>query len=159
MLAYDGTELFASASTFDAIKSKKIALKKINYPSVTLKRLVKYMRQGYNVDDADVQMLAKSFKGAKEPRGILDEDEHFGIEGGKSKKKDDYNALQPKPLQLNTPSSATATLSQAAIDQIADMLMGYKGSDFKESLNKSINDPQINNDAIDALTALKAVVK
>ena len=157
MLAYDGTELFASASTFDAIKSKKIALKKINYPSVTLKRLVKYMRQGYNVDDADVQMLAKSFKGAKEPRGILDE--HFGIEGGKSKKKDDYNALQPKPLQLNTPSSATATLSQAAIDQIADMLMGYKGSDFKEYLNKSINNPQINTDAIDALTALKTVLK
>ena len=65
MLAYDGNEITASKSTFDSIQSKKGKLLKINFPSVTLKRLVKYMRQGYDFDDADVAMLSKSFSTEK----------------------------------------------------------------------------------------------
>ena len=95
MLAYDGESVHVSESTMDAINNKKIVLKKINYPSVTLKRLVKYMRQGYDINDNDVMMLARSFRGFKEPKGILDE--HFGIDGSAKKsigpRSDDYKAL------------------------------------------------------------------
>ena len=85
--------------------NKKIVLKKINYPSVTLKRLVKYMRQGYDINDTDVMMLAKSFRGFKEPKGVLDE--HFGIDGfaKKSTSNDDYKSLgvRASTLTLGTP--------------------------------------------------------
>ena len=95
MLAYDGESIHVSESTMDAINNKKIVLKKINYPSVTLKRLVKYMRQGYDINDNDVMMLARSFRGVKEPKGILDE--HFGITTFSKKsigpRSDDYKAL------------------------------------------------------------------
>lgn len=105
MLAYDGESIHVSESTMNAINNKKIVLKKINYPSVTLKRLVKYMRQGYDINDTDVMMLAKSFRGFKEPKGILDE--HFGIDGfaKKSTSGDDYKSLGVKPvtLTLGTP--------------------------------------------------------
>jgi hypothetical protein len=95
MLAYDGESIHVSESTMDAINNKKIVLKKINYPSITLKRLVKYMRQGYDINDNDVMMLARSFRGFKEPKGILDE--HFGITAFSKKsigqRSDDYKAL------------------------------------------------------------------
>ena len=105
MLAYDGESIHVSESTMNAINNKKIVLKKINYPSVTLKRLVKYMRQGYDINDTDVMMLAKSFRGFKEPKGVFDE--HFGIDGfaKKSTSGDDYKSLGVKPvtLTLGTP--------------------------------------------------------
>ena len=95
MMAYDGANIFVEETTFAAITNKKIKLMKINYPSVTFKRLVKYMRQGYDVSDDDVVILTKSLKGAVEPRNILDV--RFGIDGaGKSSsRKSDYRALRP----------------------------------------------------------------
>jgi hypothetical protein len=130
MLAYDGTEVFVSPTTFDAIANKKTKLVKINYPSVTLKRLVKYMRHGYDVDDSDVMALAKSFKGVKEPRGILDE--HFGIDGTGKKTADgsDYrgmsNSNQPRTVltgSYHTPQSSNANLPQQNNDP-KDALFG-----------------------------------
>ena len=135
MLAYDGTEVFVSPTTFDAIANKKIKLVKINYPSVTLKRLVKYMRHGYDVDDSDVMALAKSFKGVKEPRGILNE--HFGIDGTGKKTGDssDYRGMS----NSNQPSTVL-TASYHAPQPL------------------SANLPQQNNDPKDALTlALEAL--
>lgn len=135
MLAYDGTEVFVSPTTFDAIANKKTKLVKINYPSVTLKRLVKYMRHGYDVDDSDVMALAKSFKGVKEPRGILDE--HFGIDGTGKKTGDssDYRGMS----NSNQPSTVL-TASYHAPQPL------------------SANPPQQNNDPKDALTlALEAL--
>lgn len=79
MMAYDGSELHVNNTTFDAIEKKMVRLIKINYPSITLKRLIKYMRQGYNIDDADVTVLIDSFRGTrKEPVGIMDENEKNG---------------------------------------------------------------------------------
>ena len=90
MMAYDGNELYVNNTTFDAIENKMVKLMKINYPSITLKRLVKYMRQGYNVDDADVTMLVASFRGPKEPVGIMDESGENGGRWAKISKTNDW---------------------------------------------------------------------
>lgn len=73
MWAYDGENVHTCETTVDAVNSKTIKINKINYPSVTLKRLVKYMRQGYNISDEDVVALCRSFGSKKEPRGIMDD--------------------------------------------------------------------------------------
>jgi hypothetical protein len=96
MWAYDGQTVHAFESTIESVKTKKISLKKINYPSVTLKRLVKYMRQGYDVNDTDVLALSRSFRSTKkEPKGIMDE--HFGMNGGSKSGGDDYKSLKNNP--------------------------------------------------------------
>ena len=92
MWAYDGQYVHTHENTINSVKTKMIALKKINYPSVTLKRLVKYMRQGYNVSDDDVLLLARSFRSTKkEPKHIMDE--HFSKETS-SDSGSDYRALK-----------------------------------------------------------------
>jgi len=89
-------------------KTKRMNLKKINYPSVTLKRLVKYMRQGYNISDADVMNLAMSFRSIKkEPKDIMEE--HFP--SAKVAKSDDYEALSKN----NTASTASTPLSSSLV--------------------------------------------
>lgn len=74
MLAYDGESLFSDNQTLDAIKNKKIALRNIKYPAVTLYRLVKYMRRGYDISDSDVQLIVKSLnkKGLKGLNGLIE---------------------------------------------------------------------------------------
>lgn len=93
MWAYDGQTVHTFESTINAVTTKKISLKKINYPSVTLKRLVKYMRLGYDITDSDVLELSRSFRATKkEPKGIMDE--HFGMNGGNKSEDSNYKALR-----------------------------------------------------------------
>lgn len=96
MWAYDGQTVHTFENTINAVKTKKISLKKINYPSVTLKRLVKYMRLGYDITDSDVLELSRSFRSTKkEPKGIMDE--HFGMNGGSKSGDNDYKSLKNNP--------------------------------------------------------------
>ena len=108
MWAYDGQNVHSYESTVNSIKNKTMNLKKINYPSVTLKRLVKYMRQGYNISDTDVMNLAMSFRSIKkEPKDIMEE--HFP--SAKVAKSDDYEALSKN----NTASTASTPLSSSLV--------------------------------------------
>ena len=73
-LAYNGTDIIYETGVFEDITANKLRLNDsaINYPSVTLKRLVKYIKMGYDVDDDELKKLCYSFN--KKKKIILDMD-------------------------------------------------------------------------------------
>lgn len=73
-LAYDGNNVIYEDNIFDDIKTNKLKLndEAINYPSVTLKRLIKYVKMGYDVDDTELKKLCYSFN--KKKKIVLDMD-------------------------------------------------------------------------------------
>ena len=76
-IAYDGDNVVYEQNVFDQIKNNKLKFNvdSINYPSVTLKRLVKYIKMGYDVEDEDLRILTHAFyKSKKKAIDILDQD-------------------------------------------------------------------------------------
>jgi hypothetical protein len=76
-IAYDGTNVVYEDSILDDIKTNKLKFNEgsIYYPSVTLKRLVKYVKMGYDVEDVDLKLLTHAFyKSKKKAIDILDQD-------------------------------------------------------------------------------------
>lgn len=76
-IAYDGKNIISEHNVFDQIKDKKLKFDKnsIHYPSVTLKRLVKYVKMGYNVEDEDLRILTYAFFNSKKKAiDVLDQD-------------------------------------------------------------------------------------
>jgi len=76
-IAYDGTNVIYEDGILDDIKTNKLKFNEgsIYYPSVTLKRLVKYIKMGYDIEDVDLKMLTHAFyKSKKKAIDILDQD-------------------------------------------------------------------------------------
>jgi hypothetical protein len=76
-IAYDGTNVVYENGILDDIKTNKLKFNEgsIYYPSVTLKRLVKYVKMGYDVEDVDLKLLTHAFyKSKKKAIDILDQD-------------------------------------------------------------------------------------
>ena len=76
-IAYDGTNVVYENGILDDIKTNKLKFNEgsIYYPSVTLKRLVKYIKMGYDVEDVDLKLLTHAFyKSKKKAIDILDQD-------------------------------------------------------------------------------------
>jgi len=76
-IAYDGTNVIYEDGILDDIKTNKLKFNEgsIYYPSVTLKRLVKYVKMGYDIEDVDLKMLTHAFyKSKKKAIDILDQD-------------------------------------------------------------------------------------
>lgn len=76
-IAYDGTNVVYEDGILDNIKNNKLKFNEgsIYYPSVTLKRLVKYVKMGYDVEDVDLKLLTHAFyKSKKKAIDILDQD-------------------------------------------------------------------------------------
>lgn len=73
-LAYDGGNVIYEDNILEDIQSNKLKLNDtaINYPSVTLKRLIKYVQMGYNIDDSELKKLCYSFN--KKKKIVLDMD-------------------------------------------------------------------------------------
>ena len=76
-IAYDGTNVVYENGILDNINNNKLKFNEgsIYYPSVTLKRLVKYVKMGYDIEDVDLKMLTHAFyKSKKKAIDILDQD-------------------------------------------------------------------------------------
>lgn len=76
-LAYDGTNVHFAENVISDIKNNRLKFNDdaINYPNVTLKRLVKYLKMGYDVDESEIKKLCNSFTRAnKHQRKIHDMD-------------------------------------------------------------------------------------
>ena len=76
-IAYDGTKLIMEENTLNDINENQLKFNEgsIYYPSVTLKRLVKYVKMGYNIDDVSLKMLTHAFyKSKKKTIDVLDQD-------------------------------------------------------------------------------------
>ena len=76
-IAYDGTNVVYESNVLNEINSNKLKFNEgsIYYPSVTLKRLVKYVKMGYDVEDVDLKLLTHAFyKSKKKAIDILDQD-------------------------------------------------------------------------------------
>ena len=76
-IAYDGTNVVYEDGVLNEINSNKLKFNEgsIYYPSVTLKRLVKYVKMGYDIEDVDLKMLTHAFyKSKKKAIDILDQD-------------------------------------------------------------------------------------
>jgi hypothetical protein len=76
-IAYDGTNVVCGENVLNEINSNKLKFNEgsIYYPSVTLKRLVKYVKMGYDVEDVDLKTLTHAFyKSKKKAIDILDQD-------------------------------------------------------------------------------------
>ena len=58
-IAYDGNNVIYEQNVLNEIKSNTLKFNEgsIYYPSVTLKRLVKYIKMGYDVEDVDLNIL------------------------------------------------------------------------------------------------------
>ena len=76
-IAYDGTNVVYGENVLNEINNNKLKFNEgsIYYPSVTLKRLVKYVKMGYDVEDVDLKTLTHAFyKSKKKAIDILDQD-------------------------------------------------------------------------------------
>jgi hypothetical protein len=76
-IAYDGTNVIYEDGVLNQINNNKLKFNEgsIYYPSVTLKRLVKYVKMGYDVEDVDLKLLTHAFyKSKKKAIDILDQD-------------------------------------------------------------------------------------
>ena len=76
-IAYDGNHVVYEYNVLNDINNNIIHfdVNSINYPSVTLKRLVKYVKMGYDIEDHDLRILTRSFyKSKKKTIDILDQD-------------------------------------------------------------------------------------
>jgi hypothetical protein len=76
-IAYDGTNVIYEDGVLNQINNNKLKFNEgsIYYPSVTLKRLVKYIKMGYDVEDVDLKLLTHAFyKSKKKAIDILDQD-------------------------------------------------------------------------------------
>lgn len=76
-IAYDGTNVVYEDGVLNDINTNKLKFNEgsIYYPSVTLKRLVKYVKMGYEVEDVDLKLLTQAFyKSKKKQIDILDQD-------------------------------------------------------------------------------------
>jgi hypothetical protein len=76
-IAYDGNNVVYEDGILNDIKTNKLRFNQgsIYYPSVTLKRLVKYVKMGYDVEDVDLKLLTHAFyKSKKKAIDILDQD-------------------------------------------------------------------------------------
>jgi len=76
-IAYDGTNVVYGENVLNEINSNKLKFNEgsIYYPSVTLKRLVKYVKMGYDIEDVDLKMLTHAFyKSKKKAIDVLDQD-------------------------------------------------------------------------------------
>lgn len=76
-IAYDGTNVIYENGVLNQINNNKLKFNEgsIYYPSVTLKRLVKYVKMGYDIEDVDLKLLTHAFyKSKKKAIDILDQD-------------------------------------------------------------------------------------
>jgi hypothetical protein len=76
-IAYDGNNIIYEDTVLNDIKENKLKFNdgSIYYPSVTLKRLVKYIKMGYDIDDIHLKSLTHAFyKSKKKEIDILDQD-------------------------------------------------------------------------------------
>ena len=76
-IAYDGTNVIYEENALNNIKNNQLKFNEgsIYYPSVTLKRMVKYIKLGYNIEDVDLKVLTHAFyKSKKKAIDILDQD-------------------------------------------------------------------------------------
>jgi hypothetical protein len=76
-IAYDGTNVIYEDGVLNEINNNKLKFNEgsIYYPSVTLKRLVKYVKMGYDIEDVDLKTLTHAFyKSKKKAIDILDQD-------------------------------------------------------------------------------------
>jgi glycyl-tRNA synthetase alpha subunit len=76
-IAYDGTNVVYESNVVNEINNNKLKFNEgsIYYPSVTLKRLVKYVKMGYDVEDVDLKLLTHAFyKCKKKAIDVLDQD-------------------------------------------------------------------------------------
>jgi len=76
-IAYDGTNVVYEGNVLNEINNNKLKFNEgsIYYPSVTLKRLVKYVKMGYDIEDVDLKLLTHAFyKSKKKQIDILDQD-------------------------------------------------------------------------------------
>jgi hypothetical protein len=76
-IAYDGNNVIYEQNVLNEIKSNTLKFNEgsIYYPSVTLKRLVKYIKMGYDIDDIHLKSLTHAFyKSKKKAIDILDQD-------------------------------------------------------------------------------------
>ncbi|NDB85069.1 MAG: hypothetical protein EB127_20565 [Alphaproteobacteria bacterium] len=76
-IAYDGTNVVYEDGILNQINNNKLKFNEgsIYYPSVTLKRLVKYVKMGYDIEDIDLKLLTHAFyKSKKKAIDILDQD-------------------------------------------------------------------------------------
>lgn len=91
-LAYDGEKIIGEENVLNDITSNTLKFndQSINYPSVTLKRLVKYVKMGYDVNDEELKLLSRSFYKNKKKNIIVDMDLNtkIKIDGA------DYNNLK-----------------------------------------------------------------
>ena len=76
-IAYDGTNVIYEENALNNIKNNQLKFNEgsIYYPSVTLKRMVKYIKLGYDIEDVDLKVLTHAFyKSKKKAIDILDQD-------------------------------------------------------------------------------------
>ena len=76
-IAYDGNNIIYEDTVLNDIKENKLKFNdgSIYYPSVTLKRLVKYIKMGYDIDDIHLKSVTHAFyKSKKKEIDILDQD-------------------------------------------------------------------------------------
>ena len=76
-IAYDGTNVILEEKVLSDINNNNLKFNEgsIYYPSVTLNRLVKYVKMGYNIDDNQLRTLTHAFyKSKKKAIDILDQD-------------------------------------------------------------------------------------
>ena len=76
-IAYDGKNVICEDNVLTDIKNNKLKFNEgsIYYPSVTLKRLVKYIKMGYDIEDVDLKLLTHAFyKSKKKAIDVLDQD-------------------------------------------------------------------------------------
>ena len=76
-IAYDGNNVILEEQVLNDINSNNLRFNEgsIYYPSVTLKRLVKYVKMGYNIEDSELRTLTHAFyKSKKKAIDILDQD-------------------------------------------------------------------------------------
>ena len=76
-IAYDGSNVIFAENVLVDINSNSLKFNEnsIYYPSVTLKRLVKYVKMGYNIEDSELRTLTHAFyKSKKKAIDTLDQD-------------------------------------------------------------------------------------
>jgi hypothetical protein len=75
-LAYDGKQVIGEENVLNEIKSNVIKFNKesIDFPSVTLKRMVKYIKMGYDVNDEELKILSRAFYNCKKKNIIVNTD-------------------------------------------------------------------------------------
>lgn len=76
-IAYDGNNVLFESNVLNEIHNNRLTFNagSIYYPSVTLKRLIKYIKMGYNIEDTDLRILTNAFyNSSKKAINVLDQD-------------------------------------------------------------------------------------